>query len=78
MIFPNKEADLSKSVVGAMDDLPILERLQFAKNLIFDKGGDGASVPQDPTLVVATEVITGVIQVLKAHPRAAKLRHHER
>jgi hypothetical protein len=69
--------DLQNAVKDAMDDLPILSRLEFVKNLIFDKGGNRAGVPQDTVLVTACDVLDGVIDVLKKHPRAARLREPE-
>jgi hypothetical protein len=59
---------ISQSVVRALDDLPVLERLKFVKNLIFDHGGAKESVPQDPVLVVATEVLSEVIVELEKGP----------
>jgi hypothetical protein len=66
----------AKTVTLACDDLPILARLEFARNLVFGRGGDKDSNP-DPVLLVATGVLTGVIEVLKKHSSAANLRRPE-
>jgi hypothetical protein len=55
-------------------DLPILARVQFVKNLLLFNRGDKESNPQDPAMILATEVLTGVIEVLESRPRVAKLR----
>ena len=62
-----------KSVTLALDDLPILARLEFARNLVFGRGGDRNSDP-DPLLVIATDVLNDVIEVLKNNAAAANLR----
>ncbi len=58
----------------AFDDLPILSRLEFAKNVMFSRDGDKTAVPVDPVSMIVTEVLSGVIDILKKHPAAAKLR----
>jgi len=55
-------------------DLPILARVQFVQNLLLFNGGDKDSSPHDPAMILATEVLTGVIAVLESRPRVAKLR----
>jgi hypothetical protein len=55
-------------------DLPIINRLEYVKNIIFSKGGDHASLPADPALVVAARVLDGVIEILQETPAAAELR----
>ena len=75
--IPDNEQDIGKTLITALDDLPILARLEFAKNLVFDRGGDKDNLPQDPILVIATDVLTSVIDVLKKHPAAANLRAPE-
>ena len=69
--------ELTEATAKAMYDLTIISRLEFVRNLIFDKGGDGNSIPQDATLVAATDILDGVIDVLIKHPRAARLRNPE-
>jgi hypothetical protein len=68
---------IAQRMADATDDLPILSRVEFAKNLIFDHGGDRNNLPQDPILITAVEVLSGVIQVLRANPTAASLRSPE-
>jgi hypothetical protein len=70
----NEQERLVHEVTFALNDLPILSRLEFAKNLLMGNGGDRHSLPQVPGLVIAHEVITEVIAVLKKHPTAAQLR----
>jgi hypothetical protein len=66
------------SVVHAMDDASILVRLEFAKNLVFDNGGDpNAMTSTDPALVVADKILESVIEVLRGHPAAAQLKSPE-
>jgi hypothetical protein len=67
------DLETARMVTLALGDLPILARLEFARNMIFGRGGDKHSTP-DPVLVVATDVLSGVIEVLKKHPAAANLR----
>jgi hypothetical protein len=73
----NNTTYLIKSVVRSLDDLPILVRLEFARNIIFNRGGDETSEPQDAVLVTATKILNGIIEVLRAHPQAAGLRTPE-
>lgn len=65
---------LREQVVEAFWDLPIQFRLEFVKNLLLNNGGEKDSRPNNPNLVVAAEVVKEVIEVLKAHPKAAALR----
>jgi hypothetical protein len=73
----NNAYALTKSVVRALDDLPLLARLEFVRNIILNRGGDEASTPQDSVLVTATKVLNGTIEILRAHPQAAGLRTPE-
>jgi hypothetical protein len=59
-----------EATISAMDSLPVVARLEFVKNLIFDRGGSKDSAPQDPGLVIASEVLRGVIGVLRKHPQS--------
>jgi hypothetical protein len=70
----DREEKFVCDIVRAMKNVPIISQLEFAKNLLFDHGGDRGSAPQDPVAVAATEIIEGVIEVLRKHPRAARLR----
>jgi len=70
-----KEFKLITSTVIAMNDLTILARLEFVKNIIFDKGGDKNGLPNDNELILANDVLDDVIEVLKKYPRAARLRN---
>ena len=65
---------LVATTISALNDLPIISRLEFAKNMIFDRGGDRHSIPQDPVLIVVNDVLADVIKVLDKHPQAAQLR----
>lgn len=71
------ELRLIARVASAFDDLPIVARIEFAKNLVFDRDGDKHSLPADgpqsAVSILAVEILDGVIEVLKAHPAAAKL-----
>jgi hypothetical protein len=67
---------LNNTLTAALDDLPILSQLEFARNLVFSRGGDKNSNP-DPALVIAADVLADVIEVLKRNPKAANLRSPE-
>jgi len=63
-------------VVRSMNDLPIIARIQFARNVLLDRGGNrgaDADVKYDPLLQVAAEVLAGVKEVLRQNPQAAVL-----
>ena len=62
---PEEKTVHIRSIVHAMDDLPVLARLHIVKNLIFDRGGDQASVPQDTVLITATNILTAVMTELE-------------
>ena len=68
------EEELMRTVRKSLDDLPILARLEFVANLVFDNGGLKDDAGRIPGLVIAHEVITDVINVLAKHPSAAQLR----
>lgn len=68
-----RELTASEAVVAAMNTLPILARLEFVKNIIFDRGGSRSSDPQEEVLIIATEVLDGVIEVLKKNQTVAQL-----
>ena len=72
-----KQNELVTATISALNDLPLLSRLEFAKNLILERGGNRHSWPQDAVLVVANDVLADVIQILKRHPLAAQLRTPE-
>jgi len=65
------DEQLIVDIVNSMDDLPILSRLEFAKSLVFDKGGDKNSLPREASLVTAVRVLDGVIEALKKRPKTA-------
>lgn len=71
------EDELIGHIARAIDDMPILERLRLAKNLVFDRDGDKGNIPsegpQDARSIMAVEILDGVIKILKQNPRAAKL-----
>jgi hypothetical protein len=62
-----------QDVLYALDQLPIVHRLEVAAMLILAHGGDKGSTPNSPPLVLAGQIVFDVIDVLKAHPKAAKL-----
>ena len=71
---PETDQDkLAAAVSSAFDDLPILARLQFVRNIILDRGGSRGIDPQDFVLITAADVLTGAIKVLTKHPIAAQL-----
>ena len=65
---------LCHQVTFALNDLPILARLEFARNLLQSNGGDKDSLPQKAELVIALDVIGDVIKVLEKRPPAGTLR----
>jgi len=73
----NGKAQLIMEVVDAMNDLTILARLEFAKNIVFGNGGNKGGYPQNPALILAHDVLSDVIDVLKKHPKAGGLRTPE-
>jgi hypothetical protein len=75
--FSKDDRDPTLATVAAMEDLPILARLEFVQSLLLSRGGSRDALPRDMVLVTAEEVLDGVIRVLKKHPRAAKLRWPE-
>jgi hypothetical protein len=68
-----KGLEAVNGLASAMYDLPILARLEFARNLVESHGGTRDAVKMVPQLVVATEVLNDIIEVVKARPRIAKL-----
>jgi len=74
---PKPEPATMKATIAALNNLPILARLEFVANLLFDHGGSRESSPRDWHVVTATEVLDGVISVLKTQPQAAQLRRPE-
>jgi hypothetical protein len=70
-----EKTDLTDTITSMVDDLPIIDRLRAAHNLVFDRGGAAGSLDQDPYLCAATKILGDVITVLGAkHPKAAKSR----
>jgi len=61
----------------AMSTLPVLARLKFVKSIILMRGGDRDDAQHDAALVTAGDILEGVIDVLKKHPKAARLRTPE-
>jgi hypothetical protein len=70
---PETEPETLKATVYALNNLPILTRLEFAANLVFDRGGDRSGLPVDWHAVLLNDILRGVIGVLKTHPEAAGL-----
>lgn len=71
---PAEVHQLMRDVRTAMNDLPIIARLQFAANLVFDAGGIRGSDTTVPELVIAYDVLSDVINVLERHPDAVGLK----
>jgi hypothetical protein len=71
------EEKLIDATVSALNDLPILARLEFAKNMVFHVGGDKNGLPQDLVLIAVHDVLDDIAEVLKKHPAAAQLRSPE-
>jgi hypothetical protein len=69
-----RNLSIVREVSEALAELPILARLEFAKNVMLNRDGDKGMLPLDPVSAIVTEVLNGVIDVLKKHPQAAKLR----
>ena len=71
------------ALIDAFDSLPIISRLEFVANILFDKFGSldsepvGSGEPRDWNSVLASEVLKGAIRVLRSHPTAAQLRTPE-
>ena len=58
----------AKKVVEAVDELPVMARLQFVKNLLLDHGGAKECVSKDSVLVLSVEVLAGAIAELDRRP----------
>jgi hypothetical protein len=67
----SKNIDIA--TINAMNDLPVIARLEFVRNIIFDRGGDKHSIPQDSALITAKEVLDGVIKALRNNPTLSRL-----
>ncbi len=75
-----QEPALSEEVVAAVNDLPVLARLEFVRHLIFRRYGStdhipigGRSMQADAAMQGAVDILDGVIEVLKKRPRSARL-----
>jgi hypothetical protein len=66
-----------KTMIDAVEILPIISRLEVARRLVCRRGGDKESLGAEPSMVAAVEILEGVIRVLEVHPEAANLRHPE-
>ena len=74
-IDPREEAGVPVwQVARAIDDLPILARLEMARNLLLANGGSKDALELKPALVLVHDIICDVIKVLDKRPRVAKLR----
>jgi hypothetical protein len=74
-IDPRGEAEVPvREVARAIDDLPILARLEMARNLLVVNGGSKDALELKPALVLVHDIICDVIRVLDKRPRVAKLR----
>lgn len=65
---------LREAVVLALEDQPLLVRLEFVRSMMAASGGDKISTPSDPNLVVATEVLSSAIEILGTYPKVAMAR----
>ena len=63
-----------ETILHGFEDVPILARLEFVKNLVVGNGGDNLSRPSNPSMVLSAEILREVIDVLKTYPKAAGLR----
>ena len=61
----------------ALNELPIVERLQFVAQMILLSGGVQGSIATVPSLVLAHEALNNVIGIIKKHPKVAQLRGAE-
>jgi hypothetical protein len=74
---PDDTEKLITEVINALSDLPILARLEFAQNLLFSNGGNKEALRPNAELIIAFDVLGGVIDVLEKHPSPAQLRTPE-
>jgi hypothetical protein len=66
--------DISVELVAAsLSDTPLIARLRFVSNLLLSGGGYVGNLNCDPVQVAAVEVLSGAIELLETHPRAAEL-----
>ncbi len=63
-----------RDILWAFENVPIMARLEFAKNLVCGNNGDKHSIPVNPALVVAAELMESVIEALRKNPKAANLK----
>ena len=86
--FEKEEPSIVTEIVSAFDDIPILHRLQFVKNLLLSKIDQaearvsekqiyGQAHPEDPErpliLLMADGIISEIIRDYGADPALAKL-----
>lgn len=73
---PTEVKSLLDDVASSANDLTILARLELTRNLVFDGGGlaedNGRGGP--PTLRLAYQLLSDVIEVLETYPAAGQLR----
>jgi hypothetical protein len=66
--------ELVDDIVRAVDDLPIISRLEMVGNILQANGGERHSTPQSQIMIVAFEILTQATEVIRKHPAAADLR----
>ena len=65
--FERQEVELPvKEVLLAINDLPILARLEFAQNLLFSNGGCKDALEPNAVLILVHDVIGDVVKVLES------------
>ncbi len=68
------ERVIIEEITCAFEDLTVLARLEFAKNLICKRNGEPGDASFDPFLATAEELLSGVIKVLRTVPKVGALR----
>ncbi len=66
-----------RELVLGFEDLPVLARLEYARNLVCTRAGDPNDNTLDPLLTIAADMLADVIKVLRTVPRVAQLRTPE-
>jgi len=52
----------------ALPDKAVISQLRVVHNIVCSRGGDKHSLPNDPLLVIAADILTGVIEALERVP----------
>lgn len=76
--MPRQQPVLERLMVDAFETLPILERLEYVKALLFNSGGDpkNSGDPNnpdcDPLRAVAVQILDGIIEDVESDPDVAR------